>query len=203
MDGRNLTPADLDRMRVPVKFRGASWAAATITAGRAEIRAYLRDLPGMVERGMGLMIRGRNGTGKTALAILLLCEIRRLHRSCLFITSEDLRLAALERTVFDDEQTIVERATTVGALLIDDIGKEHQPKDPSFSQKGLENILRTRSNNGLLTLFTTNIVENAKLLEMYRPSTLHLLGEMCVSIVVDGPDHRVEINRAMKGLLAP
>jgi DNA replication protein DnaC len=130
--------------------------------------------------GLGLMLYGLPGRGKTTVANTLLQEVIRnidpaligfepgkaVVRPCYFITYNgllDLKGAIMEDHDSDDELLYngilgeaVDDAYNVRVLVLDDVGKEHASVS-GWQKNMLHHVLRTRFNNGLPTILTTNV----------------------------------------------
>jgi DNA replication protein DnaC len=134
--------------------------------------------------GKGLMLWGEPGHGKTTIALAIIQEImtrfpleafdvkegRVLIRPCYFITFNDvLNLKGSLMDDADDDQQILYQGIlgdcpndsyNIRVLIIDDIGKEHASLS-GWQKSMLHHVLRTRFNNGLPTIVTTNVeIEN-------------------------------------------
>jgi DNA replication protein DnaC len=130
--------------------------------------------------GIGLMLYGLPGRGKTTVANTLIQEILRVSspeilgmvpgrivsRPCYFITYNgllDLKGAIMDDHDPEDELLYngvlgeaVDDAYNVRVLVLDDVGKEHASAS-GWQKNMLHHVLRTRFNNGLPTIVTTNI----------------------------------------------
>jgi DNA replication protein DnaC len=131
--------------------------------------------------GRGLLLFGSPGIGKTTVTLALIQEMitkfspesfspssnKILIRPCYFSTFNDV-LDIKGRTMGDD---VTESDTTlwdgilgecpddaynIRVLVIDDVGKEHASLS-GWQKNLLHHVLRTRFNNGLPTIVTTNI----------------------------------------------
>jgi DNA replication protein DnaC len=135
---------------------------------------------GNLRCGRGLLLWGKPGHGKTTIALSILQEImtqfpieafdvkegRVLIRPCYFITFNDiltLRGSLMDDT--EDEKEILYQGIlgdcpndsyNIRVLVIDDIGQEHSSLS-GWQKSMLHHVLRTRFNNGLPTIVTTNI----------------------------------------------
>lgn len=130
--------------------------------------------------GNGLLIVGKPGHGKTTLAVAVLQEMMRTNspesfsltpgkiiaRPCYFATFNDI--IELKGELMDNPTDEQERlflgmhgeceddAYNIRVLVIDDVGKEHS-SGSGWQRTMLHHILRTRFNNGLPTIVTTNL----------------------------------------------
>lgn len=128
--------------------------------------------------GKGLLIYGEPGHGKTTLGLVAMQDMIRtfplesfkpsenkvLIRPCYFITFNSL-LELKGKTMDDDPEAKLMLASLLGehpddaynvrVLMIDDVGKEHV-SGSGWQRTILHHVLRTRFNNGLPTIVTTN-----------------------------------------------
>lgn len=151
-----LTRAHMELMRIPRRFWGADFDQIPECEGKVALRSYLRNIDDMLDKGVGLLLWGPNGHGKTSAAVIAAMEARRRGASALFIQAESLREAVLDKTPFSDEKTLIERAREVDFLLLDDLGKEHTG-ETGFTERLFENLIRERCAQKKVTFVTTNL----------------------------------------------
>jgi DNA replication protein DnaC len=131
--------------------------------------------------GLGLFLWGTPGLGKTTIALSIIQEMmlnfpiesfdvregNTIITPCYFSTFNDI--LNLKSRIMDDEANDLDvnlysgilgecrnDAFNIRVLIIDDIGKEHAGLS-GWQKNMLHHILRTRFNNGLPTIITTNI----------------------------------------------
>ena len=130
--------------------------------------------------GRGLLLCGQPGRAKTTLALAIIQEMitkfplesfspsenKVLIRPCYFATFNDI--IDLKGELMDDFTPEAENlyngmlgeckddAYNIRVLIIDDLGKEHASLS-GWQKNLLHHVLRTRFNNGLPTIVTTNI----------------------------------------------
>jgi DNA replication protein DnaC len=135
--------------------------------------------------GRGLLLVGMPGHGKTTLALTIIQEMMRtfsmgsfkveegsvLVKPCYFATFNDIiNLKGLEisKETTDEQERLLlgihgeckDDAYNIRVLIIDDVGKEHVAAS-GWHKSLLHHILRTRFNNGLPTIVTTNLPVDA------------------------------------------
>jgi hypothetical protein len=135
---------------------------------------------GKKDCGRGILLYGDPGRGKTTMALAALQDImltfplealvpspgKVLIRPCYFSTFNEV-LSLKGRTIggADDEENMLyegmlgeapDDAYNIRVLIIDDVGKEHASLS-GWQSNVLHDVLRTRFNNGLPTIVTTNI----------------------------------------------
>lgn len=164
-DCTDVEPSDIAKIR--------KWVG--LVRDKKVIRAV-----GSVGCGKGLMFWGTPGHGKTTLALAAIQEMmtgfplesfdvaqgKPLIRPCYFATFNDI--LDLKGAMMDgptDDQVAVYQgilgecqndAYNIRVLVVDDIGKEHASLS-GWQKNMLHHVLRTRFNNGLPTIVTTNI----------------------------------------------
>lgn len=139
---------------VPPEFWGVATADLIETRALKKVREYAANLRRDLETGLGLLMVGPNGTGKTASAVLVLIEALRADLSIGFLTARDYVSTAYTR-----DETISEwrgRLACAKVLVIDELGKEHRAKDSEHAISELDDLLRWRRGRMLPTLIATN-----------------------------------------------
>ncbi|CAB4127992.1 AAA domain containing protein [uncultured Caudovirales phage] len=158
--------------------------ADTVAAVNKWIKALYSDkiirAEGKETCGLGLMLYGLPGRGKTTVANAIIQDIIRnvdpavvgmgpgkaVPRPCYFITYNsllELKGDIMDYHENDDELLFngilgeaADDAYNVRVLILDDVGKEHASAS-GWQKNMLHHVLRTRFNNGLPTIVTTNI----------------------------------------------
>lgn len=131
--------------------------------------------------GKGLLLWGEPGHGKTTIALAIIQEVMTrlplsafdvkennvLIRPCYFSTFNDildLKGKLMDNSDDDEAQILYQGmlgdcpndAYNIRVLIIDDLGKEHASLS-GWQRSMFHHVLRTRFNNGLPTIVTTNI----------------------------------------------
>lgn len=155
----------------------------------AEVRHYLENYEAYVDRGVGLLLRGPVGTGKTLLGNLGLKHLVRCGLRC-FATTFANTIEAFTSTWGDVEQKawFADKFMYSDVLFLDDLGKEMRSRN-NLPQSTFDSILRTRVQDSRPTILTTNL----GLRDMgfgYGSAVLSLLQEQSILIEVGGEDFR-------------
>lgn len=155
-----------------------------IKAWMAAVKVGDRIRSTNLEAGVGLMLRGEPGHGKTTIALVIAQHILRtfplevfdvkdgnvLTRPVYFTTYAellDLKGATMDDPTSDQLNLMsgimgecAEDAYNIRVLVIDDVGKEHASAS-GWQRNMLHHVLRTRFSNGLPTIVTTNLTLDA------------------------------------------
>jgi DNA replication protein DnaC len=162
------------------------------TESAKEVWNYLARLEANKTKGIGVMLAGPTGTGKTTLMAILLKYVIRANWTA-HMTSLSELVEAIKRSwdTHDSSNNPIEYLKHVDYLGLDDLGKEHQ--GPSgFSAVTFDNLLRYRMQHRLPTLFTTNLTKY-EIASRYGDAAMSLIQGKTKVIAVRGSDFRVEV----------
>lgn len=204
-----LSEKQLKRMLLPSLYWSSTMdqVRPEDSVHRLQVQRYLEKLPAMLARGGGLYLWGPNRHGKTALMAIILKAARQLRSSGLYLRTSDLMTLVNERERYDESTTVMARAKRVGILGLDDLGKEHRTKSHAFSERITENLLRTRAEDRLVTIVTSNINPHGKdgkpsqLATIYPDSMVRLMREVLFVVPVSGHDYGAELGAELKAEL--
>lgn len=162
-----------------IPYRARNWSFSTFPAeGDQHAKSAVEQFVAMHrtttnEQGKrGLFIAGRQGRGKTGLAICALKEFIEAGQLSLFVSTPDLmerlRAAMFNKDADESPDELLKAVTDVPFLALDDLGVE---KPTPYVLERFYLIIDKRLSRGLYTLFTSNL--STKDLEAYwRPSGL-------------------------------
>lgn len=150
---------------------------------------YLDDAEAYIRAGMGLLLWGPVGTGKTMLLNLVLKELVKSHWDTYYTTFA----GAVENFTAtwgdnDEKKNFHRRFISSRLLGLDDLGKEYRSAS-GLSITTFDHILRTRVQHGRPTLLTTNM-NPVEMRAGYGAGTLSLLVEKSVEVPLMGVDFR-------------
>lgn len=149
------------------------------------IKKYLEGHSNFVSRGVGLLMGGPFGVGKTMLTTLLLKELVKLGYRCYATTfANTVEQFTAGWKSAEEQRHFRDKFVNSDVLLLDDLGREFKSKS-GLSETTFDNILRTRVQSGRPTLVTTNL-SLSDLEEGYGGSVISLLRE--VSIEFEFPE---------------
>ena len=187
---------------IPKSFRGNTLKDFDVK-GKSELKkvkglvqAYIEDLDSNFENNKGLFLYGSNGVGKTMLSSIILKEAYRhryTSRRSTFVEYVDKYTkvwnakSAYEKATLEDELYTYYKA--VEFLVLEEVGKEI---DSKVSAPILEDLLRYREDNGLVTIVCTNL--NISLMtERYGESCISLLKGNTTPVMIECEDKRATI----------
>jgi DNA replication protein DnaC len=206
---RALTLEDMDRMRIPSRFREVTFGGVSAGPHREVLRNYLNGFDEMARRGVGLVLSGPNGTGKSSLAVVVAKEARRCGRTVLFVEAAQLKNIVFGNQTFEGEVLMRDRMRDVDVLVLDDVGKGVQDS-VGAEERLLDDLIRHRAAYTRITILTTNLnvqpvrAGDPSQLERYlKPSTVHMLQECAIQVLILGADLRDgaldDIERQLRG----
>ena len=189
-----LTEELLTRMNIGRRYWKAEMVDLPETTAKGLFRRYMTDLDSQYEGGWGLFIYGPNGVGKTHASCAMLKEISKRGYSTYCTLADELKVAFIDGSRFDADNSIIDRVRKVDFLLIEDLGKEYSGNGSGFAELCFENLLRKRCRELLPTIITTNLSRKA-FFERYKQSAASLAQECMVAVEMSGEDRRAAIGR--------
>lgn len=187
---------------IPKSFRGNTLKDFDVK-GKSELKkvkglvqAYIEDLDINFENNKGLFLYGSNGVGKTMLSSIILKEAYRhryTSRRSTFVEYVDKYTKVWNAKSADEKATLEDELYTyykaVEFLVLEEVGKEI---DSKVSAPILEDLLRYREDNGLVTIVCTNL--NISLMtERYGESCISLLKGNTTPVMIECEDKRATI----------
>jgi DNA replication protein DnaC len=139
------------------------------------------------ETGKGLLLYGRNGTGKTfyasCIANALIDSGRRV------LVTNFARLSNQLQGMYEGKQAFIDDLSKYSLLVLDDLGAERQSE---YMQEQVFNIVNARYCSGLPFIVTTNLTieEISKPQDAGRARIYNRILERCFPIEVNGVDRR-------------
>lgn len=184
---------------IGVNYQRLSWDDYE---GDEELRGfadkYLERHEAFVTGGIGLLLHGTNGVGKTFSVTMLLKDLVKLGYSCYSTTfSSMVEMFTAGWKDVEDRRHFERKVVQSDVLVLDDMGKELKTKT-NLSESTFDDVLRRRVNNGRPTFLTTNQTL-AELSEGYGKSILSLLKERSIKYKVEGADFRPRSNERTMG----
>jgi DNA replication protein DnaC len=156
----------------------------------------------LYQSGLGITFMGPSGVGKTHLACATLREMRTQHEYIELSTWIEMhtKLFRLTTRNLDEEKEQaskldrhLDRVKAVGALLLDDLGREHESMS-GWSSERVFDLVRYRRNRQDPTLLTTNLRES-DLDVRYTEGFFSYLRQATIIVVMEGEDYRCGMGR--------
>lgn len=151
---QKLAERDLERSWIPEAFWNVSLEA--IPDGlphKAKVSKYIGMLDDHVRDGIGLVLAGPYGSGKTSAAVAIALEVMARGGSCRFITEPRMVNAILGKEREDEDWTFERRLREVMMLVLDDVGMCSFPGGINI----VEEVLNERIQHLRPTILTTNL----------------------------------------------
>lgn len=201
----HLNPKSLSYIGIPKDMQNISISDLYVPSEKYKkvvdfVKAYLFDLPIVPLSDMkGICFMGSNGTGKTLLASLILKEAYACRYSCRRITFTQYVGIYTENWGNSDSPSsdlTADDIKNVEFLVLEEIGKEI---DSKVTAPILEDLLRYREDNGLVTIICTNS-DVKSLTARYGESIMSLIAGATTRITLTGTDFRKFADKsAMQG----
>jgi DNA replication protein DnaC len=164
--------------------------------GFSACRSFHNDVVEMLKDGLGLILHGPPGHGKTRMAVALLKQSMRHCASACFLEANQIQRSIINKDYelgIQSSKPIMEVAEEADLLVLDDLGAEHS-KDWLKAQ--VECLLRFRIARKLSTIVTTNL--GMKDLEtIYGQGLSSVLKESLYPAKISGKDWRDDSARAI------
>lgn len=165
---------------------------------KEDIDLYLSSHEEMVARGVGMILTGEWGVGKTMAMNLMMKDLLKLGHSVYATTfSSMIDMFTAGWRSQEDKQKFESRVRMSQVLLIDDLGKEYKTKT-GLAESTFDSVLRSRVQGGRPTFITTNM--STKEMESgYGSAIMSLFAEAAMIREVKGADFRKRVvQRTMK-----
>lgn len=182
-------------------YQRLSWADVHFDLVNSPVTDYLDNIEDYVARGMGLLLHGPVGTGKTLVANLMAKELVKKGYDT-FVATFASTVEHFTATWGDNEEKKVfaKRFMQSQMLVLDDLGKEYKSSN-RLSPTTFDHILRTRVQGGRPTILTTNMIAR-ELQGGYGGAVLSLLVEQSIEVELKGDDFRPTANLRTKDEIA-
>ena len=121
-----------------------------------ECRAYAENFAEHKKKGVGMILKGPVGTGKTSLAVAILQRVIRSHGGGLFIPMASLMDNLLTMPKRDAEEAVrfENKVRSTPLLILDDLGAEYEN---NWVRTKVDAIITERNNRLLPVIVTTNL----------------------------------------------
>jgi DNA replication protein DnaC len=192
---RRLEREDVVMMGLPPRFWDAKFGGITAQLGGDEgpladrLAAYFRNMDEHRRRGVGVMLMGANGVGKSMSAAVIGMEYRRRGETVLFCSAADVLDYKINETWYSDDTTYWEWIREVDVLILDDLGKG-EAKGSGYTQIMWDQLLRHRHDHRRVTIITTNVMDMEDFDGVLKTSTLEVLKEAVLPLRVHGENRR-------------
>lgn len=158
---------------------------------------YVGNSSQYVSRGVGMVLHGDVGSGKTLAMNLLIKSLIHQGYHCYATTfASMIELFTAGWRSPDEQRWFQRKVVQSDVLLLDDLGRELK-RNNKLSESTFDDVLRSRVQTGKVTLITTNLTED-EMAEGYGSAVLSLIQESSVVREVEGGDFRPQANQRMR-----
>lgn len=160
-------------------------------------RRYVEHWDEMLEHGMGILLYGNGGTGKSFYASCIANALAEKQVLTGFTTTADLMSILHESW---DKQEIMDALCRFRLLVLDDLGAE---RDTSYGSEMIYNVVNSRYRTGRPTIITTNldIGDMRQEKDIWRSRIYDRVVEMCpIKIDMVGESRREKISTEKRDL---
>lgn len=193
---------------IGLAYQRYGWNDVKAEPGAIEvIYDYFDNAETYTNAGIGLVLHGKGGTGKTLLSTLILKRLLGEGHDGYFTTwNELIESFTAGWTDKADKVWFHRRVKNAGVLVIDDLGREYKGK-VNLTSPTLDEVLRHRVAASRPTILTTN-KDAHQVSQGYGSSIVSLLQERCIAYHFVGESFRERasqrlIDEARKGLIRP
>lgn len=200
------TEEKIKNLRIPARFSGKTLKNYDVEDGDGEafeaVSRWCAHAEKHVADGMGLVLSGPTGVGKTHMAQGALIFVVTSHtRSGIFITSDryvdmvydEMRNDGELPEPYSDPFLLKYMRRTFDVLVLDGLGSERATTE--FARNALISLIDNRYEEKLTTIITTSL-KPSDIGRIYGKRLLSLLQESCFFINVEGTDYRTVFNDA-------
>lgn len=184
---RVLDKPDFERMNLPEEFWRVKVQGVPEAVQQTVLR-YLFRIEEMMDKGIGLLLIGEPGVGKTAIAALAAKEARARGYTVYFTGIWELRESVRSRISFEEETSIMDRCREVGLLVLDGLRLE-DASELFVNDRTLEELVSFRRAAKRATIITTQM-DMATIRSKMSKLSDALVGAL-VTIPVTGQNQRV------------
>lgn len=173
-------------------YQRISWSdVATEPGAVAKVEGYLARSEAYVDAGVGLILHGTIGAGKTMLESLILKHLLGMGYDGYFTTfSEMIDTYTGGWNSAEEKAWFHRRIKNAEVLAIDDVGREYQGRKSSgLPESTFDEVIRHRVAAATPTIITTNLSLD-RLQEGYGGNVMSLLHERSTSYRFTGEDFR-------------
>lgn len=194
-----VSSKSLSLIGIPKKFHSSTindfkdWGRKSLIEVKRFFADYITNIDTKFSDNCGLLIYGSNGVGKTFMSCLIAKEAyihRYTTRRVTFVEYIDSYTKVWGARSIDEkeyyEQEFYNNYKAVEFLILEEVGKEI---DSKVSAPILEDCLRYREDNGLVTIICTNL-DIPTIVDRYGASVSSLMRGNMLPICIEGKDKR-------------
>ena len=178
----------LERMNIPERLWSVTYSAMPDSL-KEPVKRYVREIEPMLRRGVGFLLLGESGVGKTAAGVVMLKAGWERYKTGYFVTVKDLRQSIRDEVSFDGSESVLGRCRNVDLLVLDDLALDDF-RNFTFGIGDVEHLLTSRASRSKTTILTTRVTPSQ--FRENQPSFLSALQGSFASVQVQGRNIKAE-----------
>lgn len=191
----HFSPEYMKRINVPEVYWGRELSDFPAETSHFKVvEKLVAQLDKCLGQGAGLYLWGDTGTGKTALASVIIKAVLKLRKSALMLNMDDLIDHSLKDSQFDDYETWRDRMQSVDLLVIDEMTLAGR----DYRIAALERVVRRRIMEAQSIVVTSNIGPDH--IGSKADGLAAAMKEALVPVRVSGIDYRSDKQAALRRL---
>lgn len=181
-------------MNIPQRLWGASYESMPSVLQKPVAR-YCQRLPEWLGKGVGFLVYGPAGVGKTAAGVVLLKAGWEQAKTGYFVSVKDLRQSLKESADFDNAESVYSRCRGVELLVLDDLALDDF-KNFTLGIGEIEHLLTNRSMRSKTTILTTRMMPSD--IRENAPSFLPALQGTFLSVFVNAESQKATADAELR-----
>lgn len=183
---------DLSQYGIYERYKNSTFDALAIGCKNSPAfvtcHEYAENFAEYKKRGVGMILKGEVGTGKTSLAVAILQEVIKTYGGGYFIPMVSLmdNILTMSKRDVDEAVRFEKRIRSTPLLVLDDLGAEYEN---SWVRTKVDAIITERYNRKLPIIITTNL-KASELMSTYQERTYDRLKGTSIVINFTGESMR-------------
>lgn len=149
-------------------------------------KLYLKNYESAKSNGLGFILLGGNGLGKTSTACAIGIELLKRGLNVVYISAQTYMNFQMD---FESEhrQTILDRLSLADLIIVDELDKLYMKRETNYALKAIENFFRENLNSNKMVIVCTNLPES-EIKQSFNNSIYSLMQRHLKFLLFEGKD---------------